>query len=119
MDSVAGFGPVGRGSNPRRPVHYPFIELLYFKNMIQDERITTLAYKRTELARDRTALAMIRTSLALILAGVAFIGFSDGNLWFYPSGIIAISLGLIFLIVTGRHFFKHSRELKNLMGKSL
>ncbi len=80
---------------------------------------TGLAFKRTELARDRTALAMIRTSLALILAGVAFIGFSDKVLWFYPSGIIAISIGLIFLFVTAKHFFKQSNELKNLMGKSL
>ena len=78
-----------------------------------------LAAKRTELARDRTALAMIRTSLSLLLAGIAFIGFSDKNEWFYPSGVVAISIGLIFLFATVRHFFKHSNELKNLMGKSL
>ena len=85
----------------------------------EEQFLTLLARKRTELARDRTALSMIRTSLALILAGVAFIGFADKAVWFYPSGITAISLGLIFLFVTARHFFKHSNELKNLMGKSL
>tara|TARA_B100000953_G_scaffold266293_1_gene234396 strand:- start:193 stop:456 length:264 start_codon:yes stop_codon:yes gene_type:complete len=87
--------------------------------MDEDDRITNLAFKRTELARDRTALAMIRTSLALILAGIAFIGFADKAVWFYPSGVTAISLGLIFVFVTAKHFFKHSNELKNLMGKSL
>ena len=87
--------------------------------MNHEKILTELAYKRTELARDRTALAMIRTSLALILAGIAFIGFADKVAWFYPSGITAISLGLIFSFVTARHFFKHSNELKNLMGKSL
>ena len=87
--------------------------------MNHEKILTELAYKRTELARDRTALAMVRTSLALILAGIAFIGFADKAVWFYPSGVTAISLGLNFSFVTAKHFFKHSNELKNLMSKSL
>jgi len=87
--------------------------------MNSDHNLETLSYKRTELARDRTALAMIRTALALILSGIAFIGFSDKAAWFYSTGIITISLGLIVLFVTVRHFFRHSNELRNLMGKSL
>jgi uncharacterized membrane protein YidH (DUF202 family) len=88
-------------------------------NKSDEEFLTKLAHKRTELARDRTALAMIRTSLALVIAGIGFIGFSDTSKWFAPTGITAISLGIIFLAVTVRHFIRHSNELKNLMGKSL
>ncbi len=86
---------------------------------MEKQLLDQLAAKRTELARDRTALAMIRTSLALVIAGIGFIGFSDTSKWFTPTGITAISLGIIFLTVTVRHFIRHSNELKNLMGKSL
>jgi len=86
---------------------------------MEKQLLDQLAAKRTELARDRTALAMIRTSLSLMLAGIAFIGFADKAVWFYPSGLVAISIGMIFLVATVRHFVKHSNELKNLMGKSL
>ena len=83
----------------------------------EEQFLTLLARKRTELARDRTALAMIRTSLALILAGIAFIGFGDKAVWFYPAGMVSITLGLLFVIVTFRHFVRYSRELKNLIAK--
>ena len=86
---------------------------------MEKQLLDQLAAKRTELARDRTALAMIRTSLALVIAGIGFIGFSDTSKGFAPTGITAISLGIIFLAVTVRHFIRHSNELKNLMGKSL
>ena len=87
--------------------------------MDQETYLTKLSHKRTELARDRTALAMIRTSLALILAGIGFIGFGDKAYWFFTTGGISISIGIFFLLATIFHFYRHTKELKGLMGDSL
>ena len=79
------------------------------------EKRTHLAEKRTELSYERTVLAYIRTAATIIMFGVAFLGLSEnkGDMLFY-SGLIAITLGVLFLVVAMISGTKHLKEIRNI-----
>ncbi len=79
------------------------------------EKNARLSEKRTELAYERTVLAYIRTAATVILFGVAFFGLSDVK-WdfFFYSGVIAVSVGILLLIAAIISGVKHMHELMKI-----
>ena len=76
-----------------------------------------LAHKRTELAHERTILSYIRTAAALFLFGVAFIGFQEQARILFYGGRIAITLGIIFILIAIVRVWKHQTELHHIRVK--
>ncbi len=85
------------------------------KEELLSEKRTELAQIRTELAYERTTMSDFRTSLTAILFGIAFLGFAKERWDFlYTSGVLAIILGIIFLLSAFQRGRKHAQELKNV-----
>ncbi|MBU1111877.1 MAG: DUF202 domain-containing protein [archaeon] len=78
----------------------------------EHSKLTHLAQKRTELAQERTILAYIRAAATVTLFGIAFFGLSVKR-WdfFFFSGLFAVFVGVIFLVVAAFRWIKHSREI--------
>lgn len=72
---------------------------------------TRLAQKRTELAQERTILSYFRTAASLILFGFAFIGFQQDSRFLFFTGLIAIVIGVIFLLAALYRGARHRKEI--------
>ncbi len=79
------------------------------------EKRTELAEARTDLAHKRTVMADLRTLATTILFGLAFLGFSKvkGD-FFYIAGIIAVAMGVFFLMGAVHSLIKHSKRIKEI-----
>jgi len=84
------------------------------RNILAEKR-TELAEARTDMAHKRTVMADLRTCSTAILFGLAFLGFSEtrGD-FFFISGIIAIIMGIVFLMAAIHSLFKHSKRIKEI-----
>lgn len=71
-----------------------------------------LAVERTKLANDRTILAYIRTSLTFFAAAAALIEFFDKNIRFEIMAYIAISFGVILLLVGFYNYYRSKKSIK-------
>ena len=74
---------------------------------------TRLAEERTFLSNERTLLAYVQTAFAAIVFGFALIQFAEKNNGLVSVGIVAMTGGVLFLIIGLVHYKVLKKRIKH------